>query len=870
MITRFIISLLLLISLTAATSAPVNVPISVTISTGSNDEEFTGPLSNWINAKTGKRVDGTGSAVCTGSTGDGSTDDFATLQTCLTALSSTVPALYLPAGTYRITHAVALIGGNGLMVVGHDPSDTIVKWDGAGGTVASFTGTISGIDTSISGVYKATLTVSGVTGSILPGQLLSGAGIVVGTATIVKDTGGGTYQISGSAISGLVTAGPEAMTTTDQSILYWGGTSFSQLSRITFNGQSLIAIGLDVDWPAGSTNFTDSNVFSDDVIENTGMAFRCGWAGGCANISVLRTTFQHNTVAGISMKNFNALSMWIWYCNFINNGASVNNADSVSGGAGTFFLYGNKFQGSTVADVQIGNPHAFVLKGNYSIGSQRFLSSGGSAGSGTIVVQSNTILDTVSPTAVLEQDLGPMTLLDNVIRNSVANSPSATAVAGVGNGDSIPGDILSMGNTFTNLTAACGSAIVASGAAGRCHSVQDQVVSRGTINPSAPVLPATPANLSRAVFEASPTGSGGADCQPTPCTPQHAIDLAAASGDPNPIVHLAVGSYSLSTTITVPASRHMQIVGDGGHTQLAANGGLTGPNLKLLGPSRVTLRNFGVLGLGNAHPGIEIDGVDASGNGGLVFGESLNLSNSNPNLYANGIDYSTVEMHNFQYNFNTAGDGATVVGGGAHGGSVNMYFGTAAGNLVGISQSGTARTNVMGVWNEVSGSTTSGMSIAGSGAFSYAGSNVTTTKLNTAALVNFTGKAAFVGLLHLCPCNNGCNASGLLSCDNYGVSGSASGGKVLGAQIAGATTNFWLDTTSPSDSTEFLLGQYANTSQISEINDSPPNTSFLTDTLALMRSNVPTVPAALAPSQTDVRLYSILVSNASRGIDLEP
>src|SRR5258707_10270672 len=59
-------------------------------------DEFVGPFANWINATTGKRMDGTGSTVCTGATGNGSTDDAAALTSCTGAVGPTPPALWLP------------------------------------------------------------------------------------------------------------------------------------------------------------------------------------------------------------------------------------------------------------------------------------------------------------------------------------------------------------------------------------------------------------------------------------------------------------------------------------------------------------------------------------------------------------------------------------------------------------------------------------------------------------------------------------------------------------------------------------------------------------------------------------------------------
>ena len=62
------------------------------------------------------------------------------------------------------------------------------------------------------------------------------------------------------------------------------------------------------------------------MFENAGIGLRCGNLGyGCAETSMLRDQFVNNSVAGVAMKNFNALDMFIWYSFFQNNGVGVTN-----------------------------------------------------------------------------------------------------------------------------------------------------------------------------------------------------------------------------------------------------------------------------------------------------------------------------------------------------------------------------------------------------------------------------------------------------------------------------------------------------------------------------------------------------------------
>ncbi len=91
-------------------------------------DEFVGPFSSWKNVKTDY-----------GAVGDGAADDTAAIQHALDDLrrpDNRNIALYVPAGTYRITGTLSLLydaksNMNGLAIYGEDPARTIIRWDGA-------------------------------------------------------------------------------------------------------------------------------------------------------------------------------------------------------------------------------------------------------------------------------------------------------------------------------------------------------------------------------------------------------------------------------------------------------------------------------------------------------------------------------------------------------------------------------------------------------------------------------------------------------------------------------------------------------------------------------------------------------------------
>jgi hypothetical protein len=94
----------------------------------SDDDEFSGPFSSWLNVKTKF-----------GAVGDGVTDDTIAFQYALNTLesaSSHASVLYIPAGTYKITSSLDYISPNcstyctGKSIIGESPTNTILKWRG--------------------------------------------------------------------------------------------------------------------------------------------------------------------------------------------------------------------------------------------------------------------------------------------------------------------------------------------------------------------------------------------------------------------------------------------------------------------------------------------------------------------------------------------------------------------------------------------------------------------------------------------------------------------------------------------------------------------------------------------------------------------
>ena len=113
--------------ITVLRSAAIGLIVCVTsLSLAASEEEFVGPFASWRDLKRDY-----------GAAGDGKADDSAALQRGLDELTKHKDAcvLYIPVGTYRLESTVQTkreehTDCQGVSVVGEDPSNTILLWDG--------------------------------------------------------------------------------------------------------------------------------------------------------------------------------------------------------------------------------------------------------------------------------------------------------------------------------------------------------------------------------------------------------------------------------------------------------------------------------------------------------------------------------------------------------------------------------------------------------------------------------------------------------------------------------------------------------------------------------------------------------------------
>ena len=336
LMTRWVAVLLL-----CAASAHANLLLAPNGGVVSNAEEFPGPFASWTNVKTS----------C-GATGNGSTDDTTAIQTCLTAISPSAPVLYFPAGTYKITQPLNLKSQIYISLIGQDPTNTKILWAGisSGTTAASFTATITNNSPSLPVTNTMTVSSSGFSGVIKIGQLVRNGAfghIVYVTADLTGGGGPGNYLVN-TVNAEYITLSSSTTTTVNENMLFLNGMAYSRIDRLTLDGGSLISIGIHEEWNGIDNYFDTGNEYADDTFQNMQIGITCGNLAGCADVSVIRSTFTGLTDVGVTLNNLNALDVYAWYSLFSGNRIGMSNSSNFFGnGGGNFHSMTSKFLANT-------------------------------------------------------------------------------------------------------------------------------------------------------------------------------------------------------------------------------------------------------------------------------------------------------------------------------------------------------------------------------------------------------------------------------------------------------------------------------------------------------------------------------------------
>jgi hypothetical protein len=398
--------------------------------------------------------------------------------------------------------------------------------------------------------------------------------------------------------------------------IVWGGAAGGTMliadgvfggkyARLTWDGKGKAAVGVAHWWDKRTPQFGASPEHVDEVFTDMGVGIVAGCCGTSSTPSshpfktaayfgnmdsegsVKRTKFVRMSVAGVSMESPNALNWWVMDSEFIDNYRGLTNSQ----GAGNVHSYRNLFRGSRLADVHVNYVQWHSMQGNVSIGSRRFLEADKAGNNGrSLILRNNRIVNSTDPSSVYVGNLGPLMMIDNQF---LSTATSTGPVVQQRDNAWTPGrDLIAVSNQYT--VPAAQQILLSDLSKDRLIKLHEETVARSAISSAVPVMPPTPVNQNRRVFEVPLTIDSRTKANLTTSTMiQAVINAAAASSDPHPVVHFPRGTYTIDRTLTVPAGRRIQLAGDGLATLLKKGSKLgNSPMLRLNGPSKATVREM--------------------------------------------------------------------------------------------------------------------------------------------------------------------------------------------------------------------------------------------------------------------------------------
>jgi hypothetical protein len=826
----------------SASNSPVGQAEALTgtaVSTTQEEEfvSFNGS-SSWLNPLT------SGAGGCSSTVNNGSTNATTCLQNLINSLTpSGTPVLFIPAGTYRLDTGLTLTGnqstgvGDTISIVCESPSNTTLKWNGAAG-----------------------------------GDMLTLNGVLM-----------------------------------------------SKVDRCTFDGNSTAQSAINQAWDNVTGFFDTGNEFADNVFKNAQYGHLCGRLQfGCAESSLLRDQFLNLTVAGAYAANYNASDEWIWWgffsgncmgaTNFIQSNECAAHTNFQQGNSGGQFGIANSvFLNSSLFDIRQLQVSFYNMLFNYSSGSNRFFGAENAGNTVSDIFVGNTIINTTQSNSIYDFNLGPLL----AVNNNIVSRTNAVPVIDLHFSPTNQNSALSYGNKFTTTgatTNCSGTSVVQTMT--DCHEYSDSIVSAGSIDQTQPTLPPVPPLTARHIFKVG-TCNSEANCT-SEASVAAAVTAAgtfeASNPASKPVVYVPRGSYNISTTISVPACPaapanngcDLQIIGEsstsgGGGSRLLAAGGLSGPIIRLNGPSKATIRDVFCDGNGKTNDCVDITNADQVGS--RVFLEQANFSyNNGTNLFSDSLNNTIIEMHDCQQEQNTT-TGINVVGGAAQAtGQVNIFNCVETGVRSGYVVSGSAHLLVNGVWydNNQTGANLLIAGASGNGVLTYSGgigylntigTRVCDTNLTNSTFNNYQGTAALLGI------GFGQQANAQSDATNLVLSGNGSNAQILANGITGCfvvgppsgtgTSNgYWQDNTSGSADSSALLGSFdwnynaapvGNSSpvQVPEVCKTiscPPSAAFVGNTLNQLGTTKPSYRTATPDGVTDVGIYRVNFRNDLNGL----
>ena len=452
----------------------------------------------------------------------------------------------------------------------------------------------------------------------------------------------GNYVIRGplslQGVAGFTILGEDPMNT---SISWYGGTGNTMLTldgceyfnigRITWDGQGSANIAIDVTWSQQGNYYPTHNLIHDSRILNASTGIHLGFAG---ETTVERIHFDHNTQAGISLGDWDALNFNVVDSLFTDNAFGITNTY----GAGTFNVTNSIFVRSTVSDLGIGNTGPFSIRSNLSVDSQMFLSTGMTGAPSNIIIQGNTI-DHPHSNPIGIGTPAPVMLLDNRFLHL---DPSFHLLSSF---CYFPISFISVGNTYDVAQPFVGNL-------GPYTSIDEASnLSESELSTAVPSEVYIPPLSGRTIFDLASGSSVDMI--------QSAVDAAIAAG--GGVVHIPGGNYSVTKTLKVPSNSSVAILGDGLLTNLIADPSLQGAILSSDGKT-IQIEDIQFTGyLSPSTSAIELHVPDRPST--RVFCDECSTTNlQTSGLEVDGLDNASIE---FKVGLLNSSVGTTIHGGSA-------------------------------------------------------------------------------------------------------------------------------------------------------------------------------------------------------------
>ncbi len=407
-----------------------------------------------------------------------------------------------------------------------------------------------------------------------------------------------------------------------------GCTSFN-IGRLTWDGRGATGVDIEVTWDDVSNFYPTRNYIHDSRIINTETGIHTGWAG---ETTVARVHFDHNTVAGLSLGDWNALNWNVLDCLFTDDAIGVTNWY----GAGAFNVSNSVFVRSTVADIKMGNTGPFSIRSNLSMDSMTFFLTGDTGAPANIIIQGNTIVNPGS-TPIATGTPGSLLVFDNQF---LGLNPNFNILYSFCNS---PATFMSVGNTYS-VSQPFGGNI------GQYTSVDEAASTADlSVQVSVPTEIYVPPFSNRQVFDLFAGASGTAM--------QAAIDAASAVGG---VVHLSEGSYNVTQPLEISQQASVGILGDGALTTLVVPSTFQGPVIESYGKT-VQLEDFRFDSYSPLSTDIQLHVPDVPST--RIFCDECTVNNQALGVEVDGLDDATVEDE--VTTFDTAGWAQAIHGGAA-------------------------------------------------------------------------------------------------------------------------------------------------------------------------------------------------------------